>query len=185
MFDVWMRLLKAVPGSVLWLLVTTPVIEANIRREAAVRGVASERLVFAEGMDLPLHLARHKLADLFLDTLPICAHTTASDSLWAGLPILTCVGESFVGRVAGSLLRAMDLPELITYSVAEYEAQALELATNPQKLAEIKRKLTDKLLTSSLFNITQYTRDLEDAYTHMYNLRTAVEKTRPRFVDSR
>jgi protein O-GlcNAc transferase len=183
-FDVWMRLLKAVPGSVLWLLATTPIIEGNLRREAAARGVAPERLVFAEGMPLPLHLARHRLADLFLDTLPICAHTTASDSLWAGLPILTCVGESFVGRVAGSLLRTAGMPELISYSIEEYEAQALDLATNPHKLSEIKNKLTGQLLTSPLFDIVRYTQDLESAYTYMFKLRMAGETPNPRFADS-
>ncbi|MDD4617213.1 MAG: tetratricopeptide repeat protein [Alphaproteobacteria bacterium] len=170
-FDIWMRLLKAVPESVLWLLATTPVVEKNLRREAEARGVDSERLVFAEGLDLPLHLARHRLADLFLDTLPICAHTTASDALWAGLPILTCVGESFVGRVAGSLLHAMGLPELITYSLEEYEARALDLAMRPDKLSELKKKLEAHRSTSPLFHIAYYTLDLEDAFRHMFNLR--------------
>lgn len=182
-FDVWMRLLNAVPGSVLWLLSIDPAIQANLQREAAARGVAPERLIFAEGMPLPLHLARHRLADLFLDTAPICAHTTASDSLWAGLPILTCAGETFVGRVAGSLLRAVGLPELITYSISEYESKALELATDPQKLNDIKNKLASQRLTSPLFDIVQYTHDLEDAYTRMFNLRLTGQPPRSMFVD--
>jgi predicted O-linked N-acetylglucosamine transferase (SPINDLY family) len=172
-FDVWMRLLKAVPGSVLWLLATTPLIEDNYRREAQARGVAPERLVFAEGMELPLHLARHRLADLFLDTLPICAHTTASDALWAGLPILTCAGESFVGRVAGSLLRAIGLPELITYSVEEYAQRALDLAAHPEKLLELKERLAVQRLRAPLFDIARYTRNLEDAYTRMFSSHAA------------
>ena len=109
MFDVWMRLLKAVPGSVLWLLEGNRFAPANLRREAEARGVAAERLVFAPRMPLPEHLARHRLADLFLDTFPVNAHTTASDALWAGCPVLTLAGETFVSRVAGSLLRAVGL----------------------------------------------------------------------------
>lgn len=174
-FDVWMRLLKAVPGSVLWLLAVNPSTEQNLRREAAARGVGPERLIFAQGMPLPLHLARHRLADLFLDTLPICAHTTASDSLWAGLPVLTCAGNCFVGRVAGSLLQAVGLPELITHSVEEYEAMALDLGTHPEKLVALKEKLKRNLPTAPLFNIEYYTRGLEAAYNRMWEIRQAGE----------
>ena len=113
-FDVWMRLLTLVPDSVLWLIKGNPAAADNLRREAKIRGVPAERLIFAERMELSDHLARHRLADLFLDTLPCNAHTTASDALWAGLPILTCSGRTFSGRVAGSLLNAIGLSELIT-----------------------------------------------------------------------
>jgi predicted O-linked N-acetylglucosamine transferase (SPINDLY family) len=172
-FDVWMRLLKAVPGSVLWLLQPHKAIEENLRSEAAARDVDPKRLVFSEGLALHDHLARHRLADLFLDTLPINAHTTASDALWAGLPLLTCAGDAFVGRVAGSLLHAAGLPELVTNSVAEYEAKALELATNPQKLAQLKQKLAANLPHTPLFDIGRYTGHLEKAYARMQEIRGA------------
>lgn len=178
-FDVWMRLLKAVPGSVLWLLATKPLVEDNLRREAVARGVAPERLVFCPGMNLPEHLARHRQADLFLDTLPINAHTTASDALWAGLPLLTCAGETFAGRVAGSLLHAVGLPELITNSMAEYEARALQLATEPAKLAELKAKLARNRLAAPLFDIDRFTRGLEAAYVRMWEIWRAGEPPRP------
>ncbi|MDD3370613.1 MAG: tetratricopeptide repeat protein [Alphaproteobacteria bacterium] len=172
-FNVWMRLLNKVPGSVLWLLTKDAGVKDTLRREAVERGVAAERLVFAEGLDLPLHLARQRTADLFLDTLPVCAHTTANDALWAGLPLLTCVGESFVGRVAGSLLNALGVPELITTSLEEYEARALELAQNPHKLAEIKNKVANRKKTSALFNMDIYTRCIEKAYAHMFDMNQA------------
>ena len=130
-FEIWMRLLKAVPESVLWLLSTNRLTEDNVRREAAARGVDPGRLVFCPPLHLPMHLARHRNADLFLDTLPVNAHTTASDALWAGLPVVTCVGDTFISRVAGSLLNTIGLPELVTFSLEEYEALALDLATNP------------------------------------------------------
>src|SRR4029453_18065999 len=113
-FDVWMRLLQGVEGSVLWLLADNAAATRNLKREAAARGIDPERLVFAPRRDLPEHLARHRLADVFLDTLPYNAHTTASDALWAGLPVVTCKGNTFAGRVAASLLHAAGLPELVT-----------------------------------------------------------------------
>ena len=131
-FEVWMRLLKMVEGSVLWLLENNPKASMNLRKEAEVRGVDSARIVFAPRMKLENHLARHRVADLFIDTLPYNAHTTASDALWAGLPILTQLGQSFAARVAASLLYAMDLPELVTKTQQEYEARAIELASNPK-----------------------------------------------------
>src|SRR5207302_5538365 len=137
MFDVWMRLLREVEGSVLWLLETSGVVKGNLRREAEARGVAGARLIFAPRFPLEAHLARHRAADLFLDTLPYNAHTTASDALWMGLPVLTCYGRSYTGRVASSVLRAAGLPELITGSIAEYEALALELATDRAALGAI------------------------------------------------
>ena len=127
-FGVWMELLQAVPGSVLWLLEGNRFMPANLRREAEGRGVAAERLVFAPRKPLPEHLARHRLAALFLDTFPVNAHTTASDALWAGCPVLTLAGETFVSRVAGSLVRSVGLPELITASLEDYRATALRLA---------------------------------------------------------
>jgi protein O-GlcNAc transferase len=167
-FDIWMRLLNRVAGSILWLLEDNASAAHNLRREAETRGVAPERLVFAKIMDLPEHLARHRLADLFLDTLPYNAHTTASDALWAGLPVLTCLGKTFAGRVAASLLHAMGLPELITHNLVEYEALALELATTPQRLFSLKRKLAANRLTHPLFDTALFTKNIEAAYVAMW-----------------
>ena len=167
-FGIWMRLLQEVPHSVLWLLEDNVEASANLREEAARRGISAERLVFANRMDLPMHLARHRHADLFLDTLPCNAHTTASDALWAGLPVVTRTGDSFAGRVAASLLRAVGLPELVTDSAAGYEQLALELATHPERLAEVKARLVGNLETCALFDTDRYCRNLEAAYTTMY-----------------
>lgn len=168
LFDVWMRLLARVDGSVLWLLADNGAAVANLRREATTRGVNSDRLVFAPRAPLPQHLARHRLADLFLDTLPCNAHTTASDALWAGLPVLTCLGTTFAGRVAASLLTAAGLPELITQDLASYEALALQLATDPVQLQNIRLKLDTQRDTSALFDTPQFTFHLEKAYLQMY-----------------
>lgn len=167
-FDIWMRLLKRVDGSVLWLLADNPAATRNLRSEAESRGVAPDRLVFAKRMPLSDHLARHGLADLFLDTLPCNAHTTASDALWGGLPVLTCRGNAFAGRVAASLLSAIGLPELITENVADYEALALKLATTPVMLNELKAKLARNRATHPLFDIDRFTRHIESAYVMMY-----------------
>ena len=167
-FDRWMRILLRVPGSVLWLLHDNEWAEANLRREAHQRGVAAERLIFAPRIPLPGHLARHRAADLFLDTLPCNAHTTASDALWAGVPLITCPGETFAGRVAASLLHAIRLTELVAPTPADYEALAVELATNPAKLREIRERLAHNRLTQPLFDIASYTRSLERGYTMMY-----------------
>ncbi len=140
MFDIWMRLLQNVPGSVLWLLSPSNLCRENLKREAAARGVDPGRLVFAGRLSTAKHLARHRLADLFLDALPCNAHTTASDALWAGLPVLTCVGETFAGRVAASLLTAMDLPELITSSLEEYAQAALTLALDKGRLESVRQQ---------------------------------------------
>src|SRR5215207_6831759 len=131
-----MRLLKTVAGSILWLLDDNPAAVRNLKHAAEARGVSAQRLVFAPRKPVEEHLARHRLADLFLDTLPCNAHTTASDALWAGLPLLTCRGNAFPGRVAASLLRAIGLPELITDTLADYEALALRLATTPALLVD-------------------------------------------------
>jgi predicted O-linked N-acetylglucosamine transferase (SPINDLY family) len=167
-FDTWVRILKAVDGSVLWLLADNPLAAMNLKKEAVQRGLDPNRLVFADRMDLTEHLARHKVADLFLDTLPYNAHTTASDALWAGLPVLTCLGESFSSRVAASLLNAIELPELVTETQTDYEELAIELAKNPAKLKDIKEKLSRNRLNSPLFDTTLFTRNIEAAYTHMY-----------------
>ncbi|HWI14079.1 MAG TPA: acetylglucosamine transferase, partial [Burkholderiales bacterium] len=167
-FDVWMRLLRQVEGSVLWLLTNTLEFEDNLRREAEARGVAASRIVFAPVLKADQHLARQRLADLFLDTLPYNAHTTASDALWAGLPVVTCKGTTFAGRVAASLLQAVGLPELVTATYEEYEAVALELARNSSRLAQIKAKLARNRTQSALFDTERFTRHLEAAYTTMW-----------------
>jgi len=167
-FDVWMRLLQRVEGSVLWLLQDNATASFNLRQEAEARGVDPGRLVFAPRKPPPDHLARHRLADLFLDTLPCNAHTTASDALWAGLPVLTCRGHYFAGRVAASLLRAIGLPELIADDLAAYEALAYRLATTPALLSGINARLAENRTSQPLFNIDQYRRHLESAYVAMY-----------------
>ena len=166
-FGVWMRLLAQVPGSVLWLLADSAETEMHLRREAEARGVAGERLVFAGRMGLPEHLARQRLADLFLDTLPYNAHTTTSDALWAGLPVLTCLGLTFAGRVAASLLTAVGLPELVAPDLAAYEALALQLATDPARLAALRQKLLAQRDSAPLFDTPRFTAHLEKAYLQM------------------
>jgi protein O-GlcNAc transferase len=163
-FERWMRLLAAVPGSVLWLLAGSSEMTANLRREAAARGIAPERLVFAQRARKDLHLARHRHADLFLDTLFYNAHTTASDALWAGVPVVTAPGRPFPSRVAASLLDAVGLPELICDDLDAYEALALKLATDRGALAEIKAKLEANRLSAPLFDTDGFVRDLENAY---------------------
>ena len=169
-FAIWMRLLKAVPGSVLWLLGTGATIEANLRREAHSRGVAPERLVFAPMIGLAEHLARYRHADLFLDTLPYNGHTTASDALWAGVPVLTCAGPTFAGRVAASLLKAVGLRELTTASAGEYEALALRLATEPALLTGLRRRLAANRATAPLFDAARFARGIEAAYARMWEI---------------
>jgi predicted O-linked N-acetylglucosamine transferase (SPINDLY family) len=167
-FDSWMRILARVEGSVLWLARNHPAAAANLRREAVRRGIDSERLVFTERVNSALdHLTRFRAADLFLDTLPYNAHATAMDALWTGLPVLTRIGEAFPGRVAASLLRTMGLPELITTSAEQYEQSAIELAAAPQRLAKLRAKLADKRLSSPLFDMSRFTRQLEAAYAAM------------------
>jgi len=166
-FDGWMRILHAVEGSVLWLLDHNALATRNLQREAQARGIDAHRLIFAARMPLADHLARHRLADLFIDTLPYNAHTTASDALWAGLPVLTCMGTTFAARVAGSLLRTMDLPELITHTQAAFEARAIALAQDPSELSEIQSKLRVHRDTSPLFDAPLFTRHIEAAYRTM------------------
>ena len=167
-FDCWMRILKQVEGSVLWLYANTQSTINNLRKEAILRGVGSERLVFAEAIPIPEYLARYQMADLFLDTLPFNGGTTASDALWAGLPLLTCTGEAFASRMAASLLTAIKVPELITDSQESYEALAIELATHPRKLGEIKAKLMENRLTTIVFDTSFFTGHLERAYRERY-----------------
>ncbi len=166
-FDGWMRILGRVPGSVLWLLEDDPAAARNLLKGAGTRGIAPERLVFAARLSTPEHLARHRAADLFVDSLPYNAHTTASDALWAGLPLLTRIGTTFPGRVAASLLRAIDLAELVTTTQEEYEALAVELATHPQRLAQIRSKLEHNRSTAPLFDTPRFTRNIEDLYVQM------------------
>jgi predicted O-linked N-acetylglucosamine transferase (SPINDLY family) len=163
-FDGWMRILKAVEGSVLWLFQDNHWATENLKKEAEKQGVAPNRLVFAERLPLPEHLARHRQADLFLDNFPYNAHTTTSDALWVGLPVLTLMGRSFASRVAASLLNAVGLPELVTTNQADYEVLAIELAKNPKKLADIKLKLARNRLTTPLFDTPLFTKNLEVAY---------------------
>src|SRR5579862_4432697 len=177
-FDIWMRLLRATEGSVLWLFAGNAKAVANLRLEAAKRGVAPERLIFAPKASVADHLARHRVADLCLDTLPYNAHTTASDALWAGLPVLTCLGEAFAGRVAASLLKAIGLDELITRTLAEYEALALRLAHDPAYLATLKDRLIRNRDGSALFDTQGATRHIETAYQTMADIARRHEKPR-------
>ncbi len=163
-FDAWMRILHRVPGSVLWLLQDSPDAARNLSKEAVARGIDADRLVFANRMTLPEHLARHALADLFIDTWPYNAHTTASDALWAGLPVLTRQGRAFQARVGASLLKAIGLPELITQSTADYEELAVALARDPQRLGDLRTRLRAQRLDHPLFDCARFTRNLESAY---------------------
>lgn len=167
-FEVWMKLLREVPGSVLWLLQSSDLAAANLRREAQARGVARERLIFAPRLSLAEHLARQQQADLLLDTLPYNAHTTASDALWTGVPVVTCMGETFAARVAASLLHAVGLPELVTQTLDGYAALALKLAREPAILQEFKDKLIANRVTAPLFDTERFTRDLEAQYQIMW-----------------
>jgi predicted O-linked N-acetylglucosamine transferase (SPINDLY family) len=167
-FDVWMRLLERISGSVLWLYCDRDAAETNLRQEAQRRGIDPARLVFARRVPLEDHLARHRLADLFLDTLPYNAHTTASDALWVGLPVITCRGQSFAGRVAASLLRAMGMPDLVTEDIDAYERLAMRVATEPSVLRELNQRLQQNRNSQPLFDTDRYRRHIEAAYVHMW-----------------
>ena len=167
-FDIWCRLLREVEGSVLWLLEFHAAAGRNLRQEAEKRGVPAERIVFAPPIPLAKHLARIRAADLFLDTLPHNAHTTTSDALWAGVPVLTCVGSTFAGRVAGSLLQAIGLPELTTNSLDAYEALATRIARDPSLLQDFKAKLARNRGSWPLFASDRFRRHLESAYVGMW-----------------
>lgn len=167
-FAIWMRLLAKVEGSVLWLYKSNRWAEANLRKEAEKHGISTNRIIFAEGISVDEHLARQHLADLFLDTFNVNAHTTASDALWGGLPVLTRMGQSFAARVAGSLLHAVGLPELAVDTSDAYEAMALDLATNRSKLAELRARLAANRLTTPLFDTDSFVRDIEAGYDTAY-----------------
>ncbi len=181
-FDIWMRLLTKAQGSVLWLLKSNKWSEHNLKRQAESRGVNADRLIFANKLPQAEHLARHRLADLFLDTFNYNAHTTASDALWAGLPVVTKTGEGFAARVASSLLSAAGLPELITKSEQQYEALILNLFENPQILAKIKEKLFKNRSSQPLFDTQEYTKCLEKGYQLAYQRYFDGEKTDVIFV---
>jgi protein O-GlcNAc transferase len=183
-FDIWMRLLHTVPGSVLWLLRDNAGAERNLRREAQARGVEPARIVFAARAELADHLARHQLADLFLDTMPYNAHTTASDALWAGVPLLTCQGNAFAGRVGASLLRSTGLAELVTHSLADYEALALRLTTDAVLLGGFRQRLAQVRQTCPLFDADRFRRHIEAAYTTMWETWQRGEPPRSFSVDS-
>jgi predicted O-linked N-acetylglucosamine transferase (SPINDLY family) len=167
-FDSWMRILARVPGSVLFMDAKVEATAVNLRRHAQAKGIDPARLVFGTPLSLPDWLARHRVADLFLDTLPYNAGTTASDALWAGLPVLTCIGSTFTGRMAASLLKSIGLPELIASTFAQYEDLAVDLAQSPQRLANIKKKLAHNRLTMPLFDQKRFTKNLETAYASIY-----------------
>lgn len=167
-FETWMRILKRVDGSILWLLEGSEKVVGNLRKKAESSGVNADRLIFTGRIPVPEYLARYRMANLFLDTQPYNAGTTASDALWAGLPVLTCLGETFAGRVAASLLNAIHLPELIAATPEAYETLAVELATNPARLEEIKQKLAGNRLTTPLFDSQLFSQHIEAAYTEMY-----------------
>ncbi|HAW21627.1 MAG TPA: hypothetical protein DCX14_15700 [Flavobacteriales bacterium] len=167
-FDIWMRLLIKIPGSVLWLIKSSTQAENNLRKEAVLRGVNNTRIIFAEKMPNDEHLARHKLADLFIDTFNYNAHTTASDALWAGLPVVTKLGAGFPARVASSLLAALELTELITETENDYETLIFELATHPEKLEAVRTKLANNRVSKPLFNSQLFTQHLESGYLRAY-----------------
>ena len=177
-FDVWMRILREVPGSVLWLLRDSERIESNLRYEATLRGVDAQRLLFAPRVAHSEHLARQRLADLFLDTWPVCAHTTASDALWAGLPLVTYPGRTFISRVSASLLDAIGLPELVVSSAADYEKLAVSLACNPAQLTAVRDKLARNRSDQPLFDTRRFCRNLEHAFETMWAIAQRGESPR-------
>ncbi len=183
-FACWMRLLAAVEGSVLWLLKSNALAAANLLRQASASGIDPARIVFAEPKSLELHLARHRLADLSLDTLPYNAHTTGSDALWAGLPMVSCKGANFAGRVGASLLESVGLPELITDGLADYEALAIALSKDPTRLAAMRAKLAKNLTTAPLFDTSLFRQHIEAAYTTMHEIALRGEPPRSFAVPS-
>ena len=182
-FASWIRILKAVDGSVLWLFETNSFSSSQLKKEATKYGVHEERLLFAKRLPVEEHLSRLKQADLFLDTLPYNAHTTCSDALRVELPILTLIGKSFASRVAASLLESIDLSELIVSSMSEYESVAIELALNPKKLNIIKNKIAINILSTSLFDSQLFTKQLEEAYRKMNKARQNNSKHQHIYID--
>jgi predicted O-linked N-acetylglucosamine transferase (SPINDLY family) len=173
MFDLWCRLLQGVEHSVLWLYESNAQAHRNLVTQAQRRGVAAERLIWAAPVDQAAHLGRLQLADLVLDTRPVCAHTTASDALWAGVPLVTCPGETFVSRVAASVLQAAELPELIAPDLARYESLAFELARDSHRLSELKQRVQYNRGRCALFDSDRYARDLEALILNMHERRLA------------
>jgi len=178
MFDVWMRILQKVPESVLWLLFSNKTAQQNLGREAEARGITSERLIFAEKLLKADHLSRLRCADLALDTRIVNGHTTTSDALWAGVPVITLQGSHFASRVSSSVLTAIGLPELITHSLEEYEARAVQLARNPSEQQEIRERLAKNRLTAPLFDTPRFVRNLETAYKEMWKIFLSGESPR-------
>ena len=176
MFGLWCRVLAAVPGSVLWLLRATATAQENLKREATLRGISADRIVFAPVRPLSVHLGRLQLADLALDTFPYTSHTTGSDALWAGVPIVTLVGETFISRVAASILHAAHLPELVTYTADSYYRLAVELASTPQRLNEVRARLEANRLTCPLFDSERFARTLERLFERMWRDHCANKK---------
>lgn len=170
-FDIWMRLLDRTEGSVLWLLGSKETAKVNLRKEAALRGIDPDRLIFADGLPHDEHLARLRLADLFVDTFAVNAHTTASDALWAGVPVVTLAGEQFAARVGASLLHAVGLPDLVTDNVADYEALIARLAGDPQELAAVRARLAENRLSQPLFDTARYTAAIERAFETVHQRR--------------
>jgi predicted O-linked N-acetylglucosamine transferase (SPINDLY family) len=173
LFDLWMRLLDRVEGSVLWLYCKSETTIRNLRQRAAMHRVPADRIIFAAVAPMDVYLSRLRLADLFLDTHPYTAGATCNDALWAGLPVLTCAGDTYVSRMAGSMLHTANLPELITTSFADYEERAVQLATTPARLAEVKRRLVRARQDSPLFDMARFARHLEAAYQRMHELHTS------------
>ena len=181
-FDLWMRILRQVPNSVLWLMGFNAPMQANLKREAEARGIAADRIIFTEKIGKARHLARQRLADLFLDTRYYTSHTTGSDALWGGLPVLTCPGDSFASRVTASLLRAAGLPELIVPSFEEYERRGVHLATHPTELKAIRDKWAAQRTTCALFDTKRFVRNLERAYRLIWDDHSAGQAPRQLFV---
>ena len=167
-FHIWIRVLKKINKSVLWLLEDNIKTSENLKKEAIKNGINPERIIFAKRMPIEEHLSRHNCADLFIDTYPYGAHTTCSDSLWANLPVVTLIGETFASRVAGSVLNSINMQELITHTKEEYENLIINLATNLEKLNHIKNKLSLKKLTEPLFDTKLYTKNIESSYVKIY-----------------
>jgi predicted O-linked N-acetylglucosamine transferase (SPINDLY family) len=169
-FECWMRLLHKIPNSILWLLTEDEITIGNLRKYAVNSGIDEHRIVFANRMQLNEHLARQKLADLFLDTIPYNAHTTGSEALFCGVPLLTITGETFASRVGASLLNALCLPELVTHSLEQYEDMAIKLLENSEMLSQLRDKVEQLRDTSSLFDAKQYLENLESAYLKIFEL---------------
>lgn len=168
-FEIWLSIIEAVPGSHLWLLGTNEMMVKNLRKAASDRSIATERLIFSGRLTPELHMLRNQLCDLFLDTLPCNAHTTASDALVAGLPVLTCRGDTFSGRVAASLLTAVGMEELITNSISDYQALAIKLGIDTKELRRIKNKLRKNINSFPLFDTKLYTKNIELLYSNVVN----------------